>query len=327
MKGIYKLGIVLLLLTIATASAMTQIGDNILATWVNATYFNGTWMGTPIDLNNTNQISLTNLNSYGGSASIMTCGLSCHTWANATAANSGKYLQSNGSGSEVWAQPGPASVQILTAASGTYTTPAGVKAIMVELVGGGGGSGGIAASGTTNQYGCAGGGGGGGAYTRELIVSPAASYAYTVGAAGTAGISGGTAPGGSGGTTQFNGAAITAPGGSGGQGDSTPTLGSVALGGAGGVAGAGGDFMATGGAGGAGFESRYFVIGGQGGNSIYGGGAPSPMVLTQGKSVGTDGNAYGGGASGPVDITTGTNQAANAGAAGAAGVIIVTEYK
>lgn len=47
MKGIYKLGIVVsLLVAITAASAITQIGDNILttnilATWVNASFFNG----------------------------------------------------------------------------------------------------------------------------------------------------------------------------------------------------------------------------------------------------------------------------------------------
>ena len=42
MKGIYKIGIVfLMLLTITTAMAITEIGDNIIATWVNASFFKG----------------------------------------------------------------------------------------------------------------------------------------------------------------------------------------------------------------------------------------------------------------------------------------------
>ncbi len=42
MRGNYKIGIVALLLLAATAaSAITEIGDNIIATWVNASFFKG----------------------------------------------------------------------------------------------------------------------------------------------------------------------------------------------------------------------------------------------------------------------------------------------
>ena len=237
-----------------------------------------------------------------------------------------QYLQSAGAGTPVWAQPGPASVQIFNAAgSGTYTTPAGVKAIIIELVGGGGGSGGIVATGATANNGCAGGGGGSGGYTRKLIVNPSASYSYTVGAGGTAGAATGTA-GGYGVFTSFN-TTIVATGGAGGAGCATAAAGTVALGGAGAVAGSGGDFMATGGAGGGGFSARYVGIGGQGGHSIFGGGAISGMAAINARSAGTNGTLYGSGASGPGSISSGTNQAAYVGNTGAAGVIIVYEYK
>ncbi len=238
---------------------------------------------------------------------------------------SGQYLQSTGAGTPVWAQPGPVSVQVLTSGT-TYTRPAGITAIIIELVGGGGGSGGIVSTGGSSDKGCGAGGGGGGAYTRKLIVSPAATYSFTIGAGGTAGANTG-ANGGAGGATSFNGGAITAPGGSGGTGESSTGIGTVAAGGAGGVVGIGGDFMARGGAGDGGFSARYIGCGGQGGNSIFGGGAISGMAAVQGVAAGSAGNAYGGGASGPGSISSGTNQAATAGSAGAAGVIIIYEYK
>src|SRR5215831_3587900 len=71
--------------------------------------------------------------------------------------------------------------QIFTSAgSGTYTTPAGCRAILVEVVGGGGGGGGVNV-GTSGQVAAA-GGGGGGAYAASLIANPVASYSYQVGA-------------------------------------------------------------------------------------------------------------------------------------------------
>ena len=65
-------------------------------------------------------------------------------------------------------------IQILTASSGTYTTPAGATQIVVECWGGGG------PGGSVSGYPCAGGGGQGGYYARKTITSPASSYSYAV---------------------------------------------------------------------------------------------------------------------------------------------------
>ena len=74
-----------------------------------------------------------------------------------------------------------------TAGSGTYTTPAGCTAIIVEVVGAGGGGGG--AEGNATQA-SAGTGGGSGSYCSKLIAGPAATYAYTVGTGGNGGNAG-----------------------------------------------------------------------------------------------------------------------------------------
>jgi hypothetical protein len=65
----------------------------------------------------------------------------------------------------------------------TYSTPAGTSYLVVELWGGGGG-------GAGPSSGTGGGGGGGGGYSLKLIANPAASYFYTVGAGGLAGMQG-----------------------------------------------------------------------------------------------------------------------------------------
>src|SRR5215471_6876261 len=61
----------------------------------------------------------------------------------------------------------PPTRTVFTSGSGTYTTPAGCKAIFVECVGGGGAGGGAAA--LSAGQGGAGGGGGGGGYSASII--------------------------------------------------------------------------------------------------------------------------------------------------------------
>ena len=68
----------------------------------------------------------------------------------------------------------------------TYTTPAGVKYIRVRALGGGGGGGG-GQSGTTS---ISGQGGAGGGYCEATIISPEATYSYTVGTGGSGGSGG-----------------------------------------------------------------------------------------------------------------------------------------
>lgn len=117
-----------------------------------------------------------------------------------------------------------AAVTDIFTASGTWTAPAGVTSVDVEVWGGGGAGGGNA----TNSDG--GGGGGGGAYSKTVAIPvvPGNTYTVTVGAGGV----GGTGTGGAGGDSWFSSAAtILAKGGAGGA---------APAGGAGGVAGAGG---------------------------------------------------------------------------------------
>lgn len=193
----------------------------------------------------------------------------------------------------------------------TWTKPAGLKYVVVEVQAGGGGGGGT----TTIDHAC--GGGGGGGFARKVITvgTLGATETVTTGAGGTAGAAtGGT--GGTGGTSSF-GAHVTASGGVGGT-DAT-----YGVGGAGG-AGASGDFNTEGGDGGGGNggESTLDVVNsGMGGSSHFGGGARN-VGAEAGTVAGVDGNVYGGGGSGAAN-GTGVDAA---GGAGAAGIVIVTEY-
>lgn len=211
--------------------------------------------------------------------------------------------------------------QVFTS-TGTYTPSAGLIKADVEVVGGGGGSGGCAATGS-GTFSVAGGGGAGG-YSRKLITAAAigVSQAVTIGAAGAGGVSGDN-DGSPGGTTSF-GAIISATGGGGGDGGLAFGQMTSSFGGAGG-AGAGGDFNTTGEPGQSGILNTasgagFTAIGGKGGNSFFGGGGPN-CGPNNGPATGAF--SYGGGGGGG-----GVNQmqSAIAGAAGFAGIVIITEY-
>ncbi len=212
--------------------------------------------------------------------------------------------------------------QVFTS-TGTYTPTAGMVYCDIEVVGGGGGSGGIA---TTNasQTSVSGGGGAGG-YARKVVSAATigASQTATVGAAGLAGTIGATT-GGTGGTSSL-GAIVTATGGVGSTG-TAPGIEVFSNGGAGG-AGASGDFNTNGQPGG--YANGLFITGvftqsfnGYGGSSFFGGGAPSTMIAV-GQQAGTAGVSFGGGASGAINQV---NQTQIVGAAGAKGIVVVTEY-
>lgn len=192
------------------------------------------------------------------------------------------------------------------AASGSFTVPAGVTAVEVELWAGGSGS-------WASVSGIAGGGGSGGGYARKRLsgVTPGAVIAVTVGVGGTPGASG-VAPG-AGGASSF-GAYCTATGGAlnGLNTPSSPSLGNMA-----GV-GSGGDINLYGGDGGAGQSNQgglVFNMAGYGGEGALSGG-----VLNSG-TTGTPGRFPGGGASGAGSGASGTTP--YNGSAGAGGCCIV----
>lgn len=200
--------------------------------------------------------------------------------------------------------PSLAPVKHVYIANGTWTKPAGLKYIIVEVVGGGGGGGGGA---STNRRG---GGGGGGGYSLEIIAASllGATENYIVGVGGTvfAGADGNV-----GGTTSFGTSPyLQATGGGGGKG-------SIGKGGDGGI-GSNGDINIIGdGGGGSGSTSDSNGSAGKGGSSHWGGGGAG--VNAAGAS--SVGGVYGGGGSGGAS-TTGDQP----GGIGAVGVVIVTEY-
>lgn len=207
----------------------------------------------------------------------------------------------------------------------TYTVPTSVVALWVEAVGGGGAGGGTPATNAAgNGQSAAGGGGGGGAYAAAWLASLSASYTVTIGAGGVA-VSG--AGGGNGGNTSF-GSVVIAEGGQGAPvavrdvGVFPDTSGAPARGGLG--SNSTGDLKVDGGSGFGGWLARVaYPWGGGGGESGWGGGGNRLSGPSDGTFAGNPGRQYGGGGQGACAIT---NQAAQIGGNGAAGVVIVHEY-
>jgi hypothetical protein len=205
----------------------------------------------------------------------------------------------------------------------TWSKPAGLKFVVVEIVGGGGGGGGTSA--TTGTSGGA-AGGGGGEYSRKKIAvtSLGATESVTVGNGGSAGAANGS--GGGGGTSSFGSHASASGGSGGGGGAGNATQSSHFQGGVGGVGGSGGDITIEGGHGiwswkGAGVDA----IGGRGGNAGlgFGGGGRATRVTGNSAANGNSGNLYGGGGGGGASNGTGGNAT---GGIGAVGIVIVYEY-
>lgn len=211
----------------------------------------------------------------------------------------------------------PPTVQKFTTASGTYTTPVGVRYIRVTMVGGGGGGGG---SGT--------GAGGGNSGTNTTFGTTLLSA--NAGTGGNGGVNG--KPGGGGGTASLG----TGPIGlalSGAAGNGTPNL---SLSGVGGAGGSGGN-SALGGGG----NSTPHTTAGSAGIANTGGGGSGGAG---GGTVATSSGAGGGGAGGyvsafitapsatyPYVVGSGGNGASAgtdglAGGNGGSGVIVVEEY-
>lgn len=227
----------------------------------------------------------------------------------------GNILQSNGT---TWVSTtGGVLLNRQTLTSGTtYTPTSGTKEILIRMWGGGGGGGG-----SQNAAGGAGGGGGAGGYAEYYLTGVTGTYTYAIGAAG-AGNSG--AAGGAGGNTTFNTRAttITAFGGSGGAYTASSAAIKFMLGGAGGVISTNGHVNGAGAPGGNGMTSTVttVVVGGQGGSTSLGGGGASRTTAGNGNAaIANTGSGGGGSAS--------TGAVARTGGAGAAGIIIITEFR
>jgi RHS repeat-associated protein len=215
-----------------------------------------------------------------------------------------------------------------TAGTSTYTVPAGVSSLTVQLWGGGGG-GGWASGASPCPYSCwttTGGGGGGGGYTTQTVpVVPGESLTVTVGAGGAVDQNGGSstvvsaasvtgilakgggggngATGGSGGSATNSNGTTTYAGGSGGSSSGTSAGG----GGGGSSAGSGSagnnganNSTSNGGVGGSAPTGGY--AGGNGGNNGAGG-SNAPSYAGGGGGRGNAGSGSGTGGGGVVVIT------------------------
>jgi len=189
-----------------------------------------------------------------------------------------------------WVKPGNSGYQVITSTS-TFTVPAGITRIYVQMIGGGGGGAGGwgDATGSGIEGGVAGGGGGGYA-AAWMSVTPGQEITATVGAGGAGGAGGSASgsgntlggTGATGGTTAFNG--VGSYGGSGGNPSNT-TSGSP-----GGI-GVGCPLVVTGGVGG--YWSTLNASGAPGGTAANGGvvGGYGTGGTGGGESPGTSPNA------------------------------------
>lgn len=196
--------------------------------------------------------------------------------------------------------------------SGTYTPTPGMKYCIIECWGGGGGGGGANNSGATGYI--IGGTGGSGSYSR-IIASAAdigASKAVTIGAGGSGGTAGANA--GTNGSATSVGTLCVANGGSGGGGGQ-------AAGGLGGTAGTG-TIAGTGEPGLPGIASvinSISVTTSVGGSSLIGGGGIARVTAGTGNAA----TGYGGGGGAGLSVNAG---GAQAGGAGTAGFVLITEF-
>jgi hypothetical protein len=206
-----------------------------------------------------------------------------------------------------------AMVETIVTASATYTKPAGLKYLEVDIMGGGGAGGGVQAT-STGQY-AGGGGGGAGAFGHSFFdaASIGATVSMTIGAGGVPTVG----PGGNGGTTSFG--TMSAAGGNGGA---TGIINSNGSGGAGGVA-TGCQINGAGAGGTAGAAAGYITesISGGGGSTIWGSG-PGILYRT-GSSSGVAAVGYGAGGGG---AHNNVSQSSKAGSAGAPGLIRLREF-
>lgn len=205
--------------------------------------------------------------------------------------------------------PGFSNFQVFNS-SGSFTVPAGVTKLMVEVWAAGGGGGGGGGGGYGN-YGGTGGGGGGGGYVKDIIsVNSGDVITVTIGTGGNGGNGGGFCPvnctgtagnaGTNGGSSTFG--MLTAGGGSGGNGGQGGQNGSFGAGGSGGTGGnAPGPFGTTGQFG---FNGSANGFGGSSPNGGFGGNPGGDKSPGGGGSGGVgqvgNGNAGGNGGNGRI---------------------------
>ena len=225
-------------------------------------------------------------------------------------------------------------LQTYTSGTGSWTCPAGVTHVMVQVWGAGGGGGNSAT--TSGKGGC---GGGAGAYSESIIaVTAGTTYYYSVGAGGTGAPASSTTAATNGGDSWFNtvNSAPTSTAGVLAKRGAKGNNNSSAAGGSGGVLGAGygtnkwsggngGSGYGSGGGGGAGSAGRY----GNGGSGVsaFNGGAGG-TAGAYGGAAGGNGSSSTNGASGaaPGGGGGGSNDAPGAsGGAGGAGRIIISK--
>jgi len=201
--------------------------------------------------------------------------------------------------------------------SGTWTKPAGLKSVVVEVQGAGGSGGGamVATSGNASI----GGGGLGGGYARKRILVDQLGTAedVTVGAGG-ARVAGGT--GLTGGQSSFGAHCSATGGGFGGVTTANNTLAVISSNGSPGI-GIGGDVNSAGG-----FSRRGIRFDGTSTGSFAGDGGGSYFCGSQGGTAGNnngiDALSYGGGGGGAHS----TGSPAKEGGKGGDGLVIVWEY-
>lgn len=201
--------------------------------------------------------------------------------------------------------------------SGVYSPATDVRAILVEMIGPGGGGGGVSGGSGASAYA---GGGGAGGYCRKFIVSPAASYAMTIGCGGDGGEENNKGSDGSSATT-FGSPSLYAGPGIGGAGIAASSGSQIAPGGDGGSV-SGGDLNACGSVGRYGLQINASChIAGVGGDSLMGGNPKAPRLTSSG--AGYDAPGCGAGGTGAAS----TDGNSYKGGKGANGLIIIWEYK
>lgn len=217
--------------------------------------------------------------------------------------------------------------QTYTSGSGTYTVPAGVRAIRVRGVGGGGG-GGYARALTTAGARAGAAGGNGGHCFEVWLTGLSASYSYAVGAAGAGGVAATTTNGTAGGNTTFS--TFTANGGSPGN-NAAPTTNILEVrppnAGTAKSANVGAHLNTIGG-----FpvlahmvDNDTIFTNSHGGTSCASGQGAYTTSTSGTATAGAAADGPGGGGGGATAWRAGANVEAN-GAPGAAGIIVIEEY-